>query len=196
MAIYQGGPEFDYHSNENSHFGKPELISKLREVGRLFAERYPGKRIWINDMSLPLGGTFKTEQQLTRGHSRHKSGEDADISFKILDNKEQRLALDEIIGNVFRTGGHIFHGGPTGWHWHVSTGRYLSKNTSIVEGFVEYFTGKVKRKGDREKAVKFIKDYGFLEEFLDKLSTVRFDSYFKNKREAKVKKNIDDILRP
>lgn len=138
-------------------------------MGRLFGEKFPGDYVWINDMSLPWGGAFKTKQNLTGGHNGHKSGDNADISFNNLKSKQQRVELDRIIQQVFANEHYQFHGGVGNRHWHVSIAAHSAKNLPMIEGFVEYYISSKRQKKEREATIQELKDYNFFWEFYREL---------------------------
>ncbi len=166
MVFYQGNTEETYHSSKGSHYGQPELIEKNCEVASRLCQKYPNGKIWINDMSLPDGGTFKENNIATKGHKTHKTGRNVDKSFKNMTStvpgnpavkKMQRIELDIIIRSVFGNGNVLFHGGPRGWHWHCGLDQTGGTGQPVLDVFVEYY-----RSGKRrDKFVLFLKEYGF-----------------------------------
>ncbi|MCE5270272.1 penicillin-insensitive murein endopeptidase [bacterium] len=80
LEPYQGSGEEPYHPSDKSHYGKPELNAKLLQLAEEFQKIYPDHKIWVNDMSLPTGGMFKTFNKLDGDHKTHMWGEDVDIS--------------------------------------------------------------------------------------------------------------------
>jgi len=128
---YQGSDEIPYHPSEVSHYGKPELNAKLLQLADEFQKIYPDHKIWVNDMSLPTGGMFKTFNNLKKGHMEHMWGDDVDLSFNWLrynfggdenssELEKQRLKLEELIVEVFGNSNVDFHGGKENLHWHCS----------------------------------------------------------------------------
>ncbi len=138
----------------------------------MFGEKFPGDYVWINDMSLPWGGSFKTKQNLTGGHNGHKTGDNADISFNNLKSKQQRVELDRIIQQVFANEHYQFHGGVGNRHWHVSIAANSAKNLPMIEGFVEYFVSSERTPEEREGAVKELIGYNFFWELYRELGKV------------------------
>jgi len=123
LYLYQGTGESAYHPSKDSHYGKPELNAKIREVARQFNAEFSEDNVLthINDMSLPWGGTFKIGNNYRNSeHKTHNTGDQVDISFNSLSNGQQRAVMDKIIQEVFSEDSYDFHGEIGLWHWHCS----------------------------------------------------------------------------
>ena len=185
IVYYQGRDEHEIHPNEYSHFCQLELLEKICEVEDRFARQYPGGQIWINDMSLPWGGTFRTGNKASSsGHNSHKTGRQVDISFRNMTSvdpgnpvveKMQRIDLDIIIRSVFGNANVLFHSAPIYWHWHCSLDSAGGTGKPIMDIFVEYYrSGK-----HRKEFTDFLKDYGFFEEIMRIINLIK-KSYLSN----------------
>jgi penicillin-insensitive murein endopeptidase len=64
-------------SSEGQHFGTAELVGLLGRVAARVAERSPGGRLHVGDLSREGGGRFGP-------HRSHRSGRDADVGFYVL----------------------------------------------------------------------------------------------------------------
>lgn len=62
---------YGYYS-ASARWGRKETVDALYEVGRIWARRYPGKRVGVGDISLYGGGDID-------GHGSHELGVDADL---------------------------------------------------------------------------------------------------------------------
>lgn len=65
-------------SSQGQNFGTPELVSLLSRAAAQVAERSPGGRLQVGDLSREGGGRFGP-------HRSHRSGRDADVGFYLLD---------------------------------------------------------------------------------------------------------------
>jgi penicillin-insensitive murein endopeptidase len=65
-------------SSQGQNFGTPELVALLGRVSLQVAERSPGSRMQVGDLSREGGGRFGP-------HRSHRSGRDADVGFYLLD---------------------------------------------------------------------------------------------------------------
>jgi len=97
-----GPHEFGGHPYLEGYYGKAETIQLLP----LIAENYyilKGKKLRINDISLPKGGHFDIKGDWKGAHNTHREGKDVDISRDEIDNKacqvdtDFHLAVDSIL---------------------------------------------------------------------------------------------------
>ena len=65
-------------SSRGQHFGTAELVTLLSRVAGRVAERSPGGRLHVGDLSRESGGRFGP-------HRSHRSGRDADVGLYLLD---------------------------------------------------------------------------------------------------------------
>lgn len=82
------GSEGTPHGSAN-HAGTPELNSALFDLTRRFAERFPGEKLSLNDMSLPWGGLFDLNANWQPPHFWHRFGTDVDI--RVIDRTPQEV---------------------------------------------------------------------------------------------------------
>jgi hypothetical protein len=77
----------------------------------LIAENYfvlSGRRLSVNDMSLPRGGLFDIYGNWSKPHGSHREGKDADINrdgVTCSEDYELRLAVDQLLKKLRRTDG-------------------------------------------------------------------------------------------
>lgn len=64
-------------SSQGQHFGTAELVGLLSRVAARIAERSPGARLHVGDLSRETGGRFGP-------HRSHRSGRDADVGLYLL----------------------------------------------------------------------------------------------------------------
>jgi hypothetical protein len=85
---------------DNNHWGTALLIQYLTVIADSFSTHYPGHRLRINDMSLPLGGGFdihgRWDQDIASGtclHCGHRIGSNGDISYDVLNPQGTRVRM-------------------------------------------------------------------------------------------------------
>ncbi|MBX7194334.1 MAG: penicillin-insensitive murein endopeptidase, partial [Sandaracinaceae bacterium] len=83
-------------SSHGQHFGTMELVSLLGRVATRVAERSPGARLHVGDLSRETGGRFGP-------HRSHRSGRDADVGLYLLGADEQPV-LTERFYDIRRDG--------------------------------------------------------------------------------------------
>ncbi len=124
---------WDYEPDYN-HWGRPEVDSALVFIATQWKNTHPTEApLWINDMSLPMGGLFDVNGLWTlgSGHHLHRLGRDADVKTKrqgsgagvLLDTtlvKPKNLSFEEL---VIASGGcpvpQIHSGGTPNEHYHL-----------------------------------------------------------------------------
>lgn len=78
----------DYHvvsrRDTNRHpegtYGKPDTINKLKDIAREYFKKTDGRKLSINDISLPKGGLFDYKNNWAAPHQTHRTGTDVDIN--------------------------------------------------------------------------------------------------------------------
>ncbi len=128
-AAHHGPPGY---TTDNDHWGSQELVANIIDIATIFNNDYPQLRLRINDMSLPFGGGFDIGGdwyedvniahcgEHGNGHCTHRMGNNADISFDVLNQSNERISLSavqrrdllsiisQIVGQPFRHSDH-FH---------------------------------------------------------------------------------------
>ncbi|GAB4109779.1 MAG: hypothetical protein OHK0013_45460 [Sandaracinaceae bacterium] len=74
-------------SSADTRFGTAELVGLLGRVAARVAERAPGGRLHVGDLSREGGGRFGP-------HRSHRSGRDADVGFYLLDGSGSSILTD------------------------------------------------------------------------------------------------------
>ena len=115
--IKYGGTNFHWGppghlNNDYNHYGTVILVNAIQKIANNFRNNYPNVRLRINDMSLPLGGGFdiygnwiedienrdnnnRPCVQSGHGHCTHRMGLNADISFRILDQYNNLVRINQ-----------------------------------------------------------------------------------------------------
>lgn len=76
--LYNLSGATDYHSFEHNHFGTAKTRDAVSKMTLEFFNAF-GKKLGINDMSLPSGGLFDIEGNWQTPHLSHRRGASADI---------------------------------------------------------------------------------------------------------------------
>ena len=112
-------PNIRSYTNDGTHpqnnFGRRDLVRATSNCATAFGQAFPGAVLFVNDMSLPWGGTFDIGGSHTGPHNGHKWGGEVDISYR-LQNAKQRKWFRENAPTYF--GRVLLHGNPL--HWHCS----------------------------------------------------------------------------
>jgi len=99
---HRGPPDF---IEDRNHYGTATLIEDVTAIADSFAVEYENHRLRINDMSLPFGGAFDIngnwEQDVIEpncrqpgfGHCGHRRGQNADISFQLINPRGQQVVM-------------------------------------------------------------------------------------------------------
>jgi len=82
------------------HYGTGDTIEKLKEIAEALYES-TGRKLSVNDISLPRGGLFDYKKTWKPPHDSHRTGTDADIN--VLDipcyyDKKLRKAVEKVAG--------------------------------------------------------------------------------------------------
>jgi penicillin-insensitive murein endopeptidase len=74
----------------DTHWGTDELVALLERASRRVAERTPGARLTVGDLSQHRGGRF-------RPHRSHQSGRDVDVGFYVTNAEGTPVDLDRFV---------------------------------------------------------------------------------------------------
>jgi hypothetical protein len=96
----------DYHivvrDGKDTHpegiYGTSDIIKKLKEIAKKYFKS-TGRKLSINDISLPAGGLFDINNNWATPHIEHRTGTDADINRAGVDchaDKKLRSAVEDI----------------------------------------------------------------------------------------------------
>ncbi len=123
-------PYIETYTNDgahpDSHWGRPPPVAAIKSVADAFGRQYEAgnfgetteeqNRLWVNDLSLPWGGLFKTGGKMDGdGHKNHRWGQNVDINYNKM-NEAQKTWQKNQLKNYFKTA--KLHGTPL--HWHCS----------------------------------------------------------------------------
>ena len=61
-------------------YGTPETFKTLKNIAQKYFKRTDGRKLSINDLSLPMGGLFDIYNDWVAPHKTHRTGTDADIN--------------------------------------------------------------------------------------------------------------------
>ena len=65
------------------HYIKPEYVDDIEKIARWVYETFDGRKLMINDVSLPWGGLLDFKNPWREPHCGHREGEHVDIRFKV-----------------------------------------------------------------------------------------------------------------
>jgi hypothetical protein len=102
-------------SHPSNHWGTPALVAGLQELGRRFFAQFQ-KNIWVNDISLPVGGLFDFQNTWTPPHRTHRDGRDADVNWSSMSADERQFFSMNAEALGFRV---EIHPNPPHWHLHM-----------------------------------------------------------------------------
>ena len=124
-TVFHLGPPLS--PQDHNHYGIAEFNQAIVSVSSVFKEKFPDRTIFINDMSLPLGGLFDIGGAWSPPHHYHRLGTSCDYDLSsgldsIANTNEERYLLQAIttVNAALRLAGR-----PTlrrlteGTHWHV-----------------------------------------------------------------------------
>ncbi len=140
MHLYTGD---DYHPDSVCHYGSKEMIAALEKLNHAYGNalesgefdeattnigndnsltvtyRRPAQPLlWINDLSLPWGGRFKFEGDMTENaHGTHKWGNDVDINYNRMNDSQQQWMKDNAPSFFKKVDTHAK--GKKNEHWHL-----------------------------------------------------------------------------
>lgn len=100
-------------THPSNHWGTGAMCGGLAELGRHFHEKFK-KPIFVNDMSLEIGGLFDHKATFAPPHQLHRDGRHVDLNYSSMNKKERDFfkATAESLG--FRVEIH-----PDPEHWHL-----------------------------------------------------------------------------
>ncbi len=107
------------HHHQDNHWGQPELIQKTLELAKKYFFRRT-KKLLVNDMSLPWGGTLDFCDNWAAPHQTHRDGRHVDIQMKGVMNLDDKVAFRSIAENIFGKQ-HVCIDGGTHWHLVIGT---------------------------------------------------------------------------
>jgi len=90
-----------------NHGGTDGLLILTYELARLFSARFPGKKLSLNDMSLPWGGVFDINGNWGPDHAWHRYGLDIDI--RSFDRTPQEAASLQLLSELLGFSRFIIH---------------------------------------------------------------------------------------
>lgn len=94
------------HKDRDTHYGTNELLALIRDTAHAVANRFPGSRLALGNMSRAEGGDIYWS-------ASHNSGRDADIAFFVRDAEGGRVEVPDLI-TMRRDGRARYH---PGWHF-------------------------------------------------------------------------------
>ena len=113
LVAMQPHPSLKPYTHDSTHpqnnFGRQDLLDALRALGDAFGRAFPSSMLWVNDLSLPKGGTFCSHPK------GHKWGGEVDISNNLMLPAERQW-FKENAGRFFKW--FVLHGDVP--HWHCS----------------------------------------------------------------------------
>jgi hypothetical protein len=138
MHLYTGD---DYHPDNVCHYGSKEMKDALQGLHHAYARAFEAGQfgfegvdildesiiaadvihphIWVNDMSLPWGGRFKSKGIMSRdGHLSHKWGNDVDICYNRMNAAQRQWMWDNAPGFFTEVDLHN-RDDPDNIHWHL-----------------------------------------------------------------------------
>lgn len=83
-------------------YGTAELVGLIERAAAAVAERHPGARLSVGDLSAERGGRLSP-------HRSHRSGRDADVGFYLRDEEGRSVVLPRFV-NIGRRGTGRMHG--------------------------------------------------------------------------------------
>jgi len=63
-------------------YGKSDTINKVKEIAKEYFRKTKGRKLSVNDISLPKGGLFDYKNTWATPHKEHRTGTDVDINRK------------------------------------------------------------------------------------------------------------------
>lgn len=104
-----------------NHFGTPTMIQQLRELARIFHDKFD-KNIVVNDISLPRGGLFDidTNNFWNTPHKTHRLGKNADLNYEEQTETERTFFESKAEGLGFKVEKHPNNRKGTRRHWHIT----------------------------------------------------------------------------
>ena len=121
LKLYTGDEQ---HPEDVSHFGIKEMIEALVALDKAYGEAKASgdlpentPLIYVNDISLPWGGLFKSYGKMEdTSHQSHKWGMDVDISYKNM-TPQLRDWFEKTAETLFHKV-EVHKWGKKGRHWH------------------------------------------------------------------------------
>ncbi len=74
--VVRGGSD----THPEGAYGKSDTINKLKKIAMKYFEKTNGRKLSINDISLPMGGLFDYKNNWATPHREHRIGTDVDIN--------------------------------------------------------------------------------------------------------------------
>lgn len=109
----------DAHRGRNTHHGTIELVSLIRDTAHGLANRFPGTRLALGNMSGPGGGDIYWSRS-------HNSGRDADFAYFVSDTDGNPVEVPDLI--TMRSNGNArYH---PGWQFD------LERNWALIESLI------------------------------------------------------------
>lgn len=99
-------------THPDNHSGTPQLVSGMYQLGRKFYEKFQ-KNLFVNDMSLSMGGLFDHRATWSPPHQTHRDGRNVDINWSSMTNVERDFfkLTAEALGFTVE-----LHENPKHWH--------------------------------------------------------------------------------
>lgn len=94
----------DEYREHDRFWGTWQLVQLVRRAATRVAERFPGSRLSIGELSGPRGGRIV-------GHNSHRNGRDIDIGFYMIDDDTGAQATPPTFVPIFRKSGLVYYAG-------------------------------------------------------------------------------------
>ena len=105
-------------SHPDNHYGTSSLVTGLRALALAFYQEF-GKPLYVNDMSLVVGGLFDINDDWDTPHSTHRYGRNADLNRGDMSETERTFFENTAVSLGFTVEVHPSgEGRPP--HWHIT----------------------------------------------------------------------------